>query len=71
MEGRCVGEGTACAWKPTVLATIRPPVDGLHAVFEVGGRLELPLADDRPDDNGSTDANGDDNEDCHSGMREG
>lgn len=69
VEGRRVGDGTTRGWDPAVLAAIRPPVDGLHAVFEVGGRPELPLADDRPDDNGSTDAHGDDNEDCHSSVR--
>lgn len=69
LEGRRVGDGTAHAWDVAVLAAIRLPVNGLHAVFEVGRRLELPLADDRPDDNGSTDAHGDDNEDCHSSVR--
>lgn len=69
VEGRRGGDGTARSWDPAVLAAIRPPVDGLHAVFKVGGRPELPLADDCPDDDGSTDAHGDDNEDGHSSVR--
>lgn len=68
MEGRRVGEGTARAWDSVVLTTIRPPVNGLHAVFEVSGRPELPFADEGPDNDGCAYAHGDDNQDGHGSV---
>ncbi len=45
----------------------RLPVDGLHAVFKLSRRPELPLADDRPDQHCTTNAGRDD--DNHSQSR--
>lgn len=70
LEGRCDGDGTVCTWEATVLPTVGLPVDGLHAVLEVGRRTEFPLADDRPDDSRSSDADSNDDEDRHSSVGE-
>jgi len=39
------------------------PVDGLHAIFELGRGPELPLPDDSPDDGDTADARCNDNKD--------
>lgn len=70
LEGRCNGDGAVCTWEATVLPTVGLPVDGLHAVLEVGRRTEFPLADDRPDDSRSSDTDSNDDEDRHSSVRE-
>ena len=44
------------------------PVNGLHAVLEFSGRLELDLTEDSPGDDNSTNGSGNDDEDNQSGL---
>lgn len=66
MEGT-MGEGSSASVETgnTVISSSWLPVDRLHAVFEVSRGLELPLADDGPEDEDTTNggSNGCDNYD--------
>ena len=44
------------------------PVNGLHAVLEFSGRLELDLTEDGPGDDNGTNGSGNDDEDNQSGL---
>ena len=72
VEGRMrVGGGsTVKAWD-TVVRSSGLPVDWLHTVLELVRRLELPLADESPDDRDTSDrsGNGDDDGQCRSRRR--
>jgi len=46
------------------------PVDGLEAVLELTGGTKLPLADDGPDDDGTDNTRGGDDEADEDGLRE-
>lgn len=46
------------------------PINGLHAVVEAGGRLELPLAEDRPSNCDSRDGPRDRDDDGQCGARD-
>ena len=70
LEGRGVGGGAVRAREVAGVPTAGLPVDGLHAVLEVGRRAKLPLADDGPEDGRSSDADSDDDEDDDSSMGE-
>jgi len=59
------GGRTVKSWNISVVRHSGLPVDGLHPVFKVGRRLELPFANDSPaDDDGANRAgNGDKDDD--------
>lgn len=44
------------------------PINGLHAVLELGGRLELDLTEDSPGNDDGTDGSGDDDKDDQSRL---
>ena len=60
--------GTGKTWS-TLLRTSRLPVDWLHAVFELVRRLELPLANDGPDDRNPSDGSGEGNDNGQGCLR--
>lgn len=62
--GRC---GTVKTWN-TFLGTGWSPVDWLHAVFELVRWLELPLANDGPDDHNGSYRSGESDENSQGGF---
>ncbi len=56
-----MGDGSAASVETghVVICTCWLPVDGLHAVFEVSRGLELPIANDGPEDEDTPDGSSD------------
>jgi hypothetical protein len=52
----------------TIVRASRLPVDGLHTIFELSRRSELPLSDKSPDNRNSSDARSYYDDDCNSGV---